>query len=70
MSKIVSQQSTKKAFPGMCLGSCIDFKPSDGTYVYMGKIYSSRKGIIKYNGDSNEVVSVVDPSSLSNVQDH
>ena len=45
----------KPAFPGKLLGSCIDFQASDGTYVYLGKIYANMKGFIRYeNGPSDQ----------------
>ena len=37
---------SKKVFPGMLLGSCMDFQPSEGTYAYLGKIYSNATGVV------------------------
>ena len=53
--------SNKKAYPGMCLGSCIDFKSAEGTYVYQGKIYSNTKGVVSLNGAQEDTVSVFPP---------
>ena len=53
--------SNKKAFPGMCLGSCIDFKSAEGTYVYHGKIYSNTKGVVALSGPQEDTLSVFPP---------
>ena len=35
------KMDAKKAYPGMLLGSCVDYKPSENTYTYLGNIYAS-----------------------------
>ena len=51
----------KKAYPGLCLGSCVDFQPAYedcGVYVYMGKLYASKSGFVKHEGESQEKLSI------------
>ena len=53
----MSNTNLKKVFPGLKLGSLVDYKPSDkNTYVYFGSIYSSVKGYASYEGDQIHVI--------------
>lgn len=44
----------QKAYPGMLLGSCVDFKPSQNTYSYLGNIYASKTGFIVHEEVEDE----------------
>ena len=47
----------QKAFPGLCLGSTLDYSPmGKNVYIYMGKVYSSAIGKVVYMDNSVEVL--------------
>ena len=45
------ENQTRKAYPGMLLGSCAEVKAAEGTYTYLGKVYASQSGFIKQSRD-------------------
>ena len=60
----------ERAFPGLCLGSVLDYKPvGKNLYVYLDKIYSSVKGSIIYIADTVEVLTKDDISNAKQIVD-
>ena len=43
----------------MAIGSCMDFRPCEGTYVYLGQIYASKKGFVRVSDEDVQSISVV-----------
>lgn len=50
----------------MLLGSCVDFRASEGTYAYLGKIYASQQGFIHFSGIEEDVISVLTGTGYGN----